>query len=128
MLNVHTLDTFATLSKLVQYFKFTSFCHRCKYVLKRKFDRGFAGKENWDQIRNCPLNLHVRVSKFGANVGFVTVAIDSKYSGKKVFATRLLSIQIHFFAQCYIQATDNTAPQLFHCMLTIVESYPVDSS
>ena len=46
--------------------------------------------------------------------------MDSKYGGKKVFATRLLSIQIHFFAQCYIQATGNTAPQLFHCMLTVV--------
>ena len=50
----------------------------------------------------------------------MTVAIQSKYGGKTVFATRLLSIQIHFIAQCYIQATDNTAPQLFHCMLTIV--------
>ena len=58
LLNVYTLDTFATLSKLFQYYKLASFCHPCKHVLKRKFDRGFASNENSDQIRNCQLHLH----------------------------------------------------------------------
>lgn len=58
LFNVHTLDTFATLSKLVQYHKFASLCHPCKYVLERKFERGFVGNENSDQIRNCPLHLY----------------------------------------------------------------------